>query len=109
MKVRLIASIAAIAGVSILETFIHIDDVPVVQAMWQLLILLGIAVTGVLLALADLYFHSGTYMNDLAGQFLALLAGFVLATVITVAGPFIPVPAHRLAGADAAARPGRAA
>lgn len=53
MKVRLIASIAAIAGVSILETFIHIDDVPPAQAMWQLLILLGIAVTGVLLALMD--------------------------------------------------------
>ena len=53
MKVRLIASIAAIAGVSILETFVHIDEVPAAQAMWQLLILLGIAVTGVLLALMD--------------------------------------------------------
>jgi hypothetical protein len=61
------------------------------------LVLLG-SLPGVLLGLADLYFHSGTYMTDLAGQFLALLAGFVVATVVTVAGPFIPVPAHRLAG-----------
>ena len=53
MKLRLVASIAAIAGIQILETFVHIEEVPPIQAMWQLLILLGIAVTGVLLALMD--------------------------------------------------------
>jgi uncharacterized protein (TIGR00645 family) len=53
VKLRLVASIAAIAGIQILETFMHIEDVPAAAAMWQLLILLGIAVTGVLLALMD--------------------------------------------------------
>lgn len=53
VKLRLIGSIVAIAAILLLETFIHIDQVPVVQAMWQLAILLGIGLTGVLLALMD--------------------------------------------------------
>ncbi len=53
VKLRLIASIAAIAAIQILETFIHVDNTSAVQALWQLAILLGIGITGVLLALMD--------------------------------------------------------
>ncbi|HLY89863.1 MAG TPA: YqhA family protein [Acetobacteraceae bacterium] len=53
IKLRLIASIAAIAAILILETFVHIGEVPYQYAAWQLAILLGIGVLGVLLALAD--------------------------------------------------------
>ena len=53
VKLRLIASIAAIASIQILETFMHIDQTTSTEAMWQLAILLGIGVTGALLALMD--------------------------------------------------------
>jgi uncharacterized protein (TIGR00645 family) len=53
VKLRLIGSIAAIAAIQILETFVHIDDVAKQDAAWQLAILLGIGVTGVLLAAMD--------------------------------------------------------
>jgi uncharacterized protein (TIGR00645 family) len=53
VKLKLIASVAAIAAIQLLETFVHIDQTPKEDAMWQLLILLGIGVTGVLLALMD--------------------------------------------------------
>lgn len=53
LKLRLIASIAAIAAIQILETFLYVDQRSTVQATWQLAILLGIGVTGVLLALMD--------------------------------------------------------
>jgi uncharacterized protein (TIGR00645 family) len=53
IKMRLIASIAAIAAILILETFVHIGEVPYQYAAWQLAILLGIGVLGVLLAIAD--------------------------------------------------------
>jgi uncharacterized protein (TIGR00645 family) len=53
IKLRLIGSIAAIAAILILETFVHIDEEPYQYAAWQLAILLGIGVLGVLLALAD--------------------------------------------------------
>jgi len=53
VKLRLIASIAAIAAIQILETFMHFDQTMVAQALWQLAILLGIGVVGVLLALMD--------------------------------------------------------
>ena len=53
LKLRLIGSIAAIAAISILETFVHIEQVKTNDAAWQLAILLGIGVLGVLLALAD--------------------------------------------------------
>jgi uncharacterized protein (TIGR00645 family) len=53
VKLRLIASIAAIAAIQILETFMHFDQTMVAQALWQLAILLGIGVLGVLLALMD--------------------------------------------------------
>jgi uncharacterized protein (TIGR00645 family) len=53
VKLRLIASIAAIAAIQILETFIHFDQTMAAQALWQLAILLGIGVLGVLMALMD--------------------------------------------------------
>ena len=53
VKRKLVGSIAAIAAIQILETFVHIEDVQKSDAMWQLAILLGIALTGVLLALMD--------------------------------------------------------
>jgi uncharacterized protein (TIGR00645 family) len=53
VKLRLIGSIVAIAAIQILETFVHIDEVKILDAAWQLAILLGIGAVGVLLALAD--------------------------------------------------------
>jgi len=53
VKLRLIGSIAAIGAITILETFVHIDQVKPSEALWQLAILLGIGMLGVLLALAD--------------------------------------------------------
>ncbi len=53
VKLKLIASVAAIAAIQMLETFVHIDQTSKENAMWQLAILLGIGVTGVLLALMD--------------------------------------------------------
>lgn len=53
LKLRLIGSIAAITAIQILETFVHIGEVPVTSAAWQLAILLGIGTLGVLLAIAD--------------------------------------------------------
>jgi uncharacterized protein (TIGR00645 family) len=53
VKLRLIASVAAIAAIQILETFVHIDEMRTPDAAWQLAILLGIGLLGVLLALAE--------------------------------------------------------
>ncbi len=53
VKLKLIGSIAAIAAIQILESFVHIAAVPKPDAAWQLAILLGIGVTGVLLAAMD--------------------------------------------------------
>jgi len=53
VKLRLIASVAAVAVIQILETFTHIQDTAKQDALWQLLILLGIGVTGALLAAMD--------------------------------------------------------
>jgi uncharacterized protein (TIGR00645 family) len=53
VKLKLIGSIVAIASIQILETFVHIDEVKIQDAAWQLAILLGIGVVGVLLALTD--------------------------------------------------------
>jgi len=53
VKLKLIASVAAIAAIQILETFTHIADVAKPDAAWQLAILIGIGVTGVLLAAMD--------------------------------------------------------
>ena len=53
VKLQLIASIAAIASIQILETFLHVDQGTAAKALWQLAILLGVGITGVLLALMD--------------------------------------------------------
>jgi uncharacterized protein (TIGR00645 family) len=53
VKLKLIGSVAAIAAIQILESFVHIDDIAKPDAAWQLAILLGIGVTGVLLAAMD--------------------------------------------------------
>jgi uncharacterized protein (TIGR00645 family) len=53
VKLRLIGSIASIAAIQILETFVHIADVPKPDAAWQIAILLVVGVTGVLLAVMD--------------------------------------------------------
>ncbi|HET6236384.1 MAG TPA: YqhA family protein [Acetobacteraceae bacterium] len=57
VKLKLIASAAAIGAIQILESFVHISDVPKPDAAWQLAILLGIGVTGVLLAAMDRISH----------------------------------------------------
>jgi uncharacterized protein (TIGR00645 family) len=53
VKLRLVASIAAIGSILILETFVHVTELTIPQAAMQLAILLGIGVLGVLLALMD--------------------------------------------------------
>ena len=53
VKLRLIGSIVAIAAIQILETFVHIDEVKIQDAAWQLAILIGIGLVGVLLAVTD--------------------------------------------------------
>jgi uncharacterized protein (TIGR00645 family) len=53
VKLKLFSSIASIAAIQILESFMHIDDVAKQSAGWQLAILLGVGVTGVLLAAMD--------------------------------------------------------
>jgi uncharacterized protein (TIGR00645 family) len=53
VKLRLIGSIAVIAAIQILETFVHMEAVQSRAAIWQLAIMLGIGVLGVLLALTD--------------------------------------------------------
>lgn len=57
MKLKLIASIAAIACIQILETFIHLEKVSATIAMWQVGILIAVGVTSVLLALTDKLSH----------------------------------------------------
>ena len=53
VKLKLIGCIVAIAAIQILETFVHIEEVKIQDAAWQLAILLGIGVVGVLLAVTD--------------------------------------------------------
>ena len=53
VKLKLIGSVAAIAAIQILETFVHIDAISKQDAAWQVAILLAIGVTGVLLAAMD--------------------------------------------------------
>ncbi len=53
VKLRLIGSVAAIAAIQILESFVHIDVVAKQDAAWLLAFLLGIGVTGLLLAAMD--------------------------------------------------------
>jgi uncharacterized protein (TIGR00645 family) len=49
-KPRLLASIVAIASVDLLESYINIDSVDKSTVLWEIVIVLGFVVTGVLLA-----------------------------------------------------------
>lgn len=53
VKLKLFGSIAAIAAIQLLESFVHIDTMAKQDVAWQLAILLGIGVTGVVLAAMD--------------------------------------------------------
>ena len=53
VKLKVIASAAAIAVIQILETFVHIDEVAKSDAALQLAIVIAIPVAGVLLAWMD--------------------------------------------------------
>ena len=53
VKLKLIGSIATIAAILILETFVHIDETSMQDAVLQLVILLAIAATGVMMAVMD--------------------------------------------------------
>jgi uncharacterized protein (TIGR00645 family) len=53
VKLKLIGSIATIAAILILETFVHIDEARTDVTILQLAILLAIGATGVMMALMD--------------------------------------------------------
>lgn len=53
VKVKLLGSIVAIAAIQVLEGFVHIDAASLWTVLWQLALLLGFAVAGVLLAAMD--------------------------------------------------------
>jgi uncharacterized protein (TIGR00645 family) len=57
IKLKLIGSIAAIAAILMLESFMHAESLPPATVGWQLAILLSIGVLGVLLALMDRISH----------------------------------------------------
>lgn len=58
IKLKLIGSIAVIAAIAMLESFVHADTVAPAVLGWQLAILLAIGVLGVLLALMDRLSHN---------------------------------------------------
>jgi len=53
IKLKLIGSLAAIAAVAMLETFLHIEELAAATVAWELAIVLGFGVLGVLLAAMD--------------------------------------------------------
>lgn len=53
IKLKLIGSVAVIAAIALLESFMHPDTLSAATIGWQLGILLGVGVLGVLLALMD--------------------------------------------------------
>ncbi len=59
VKVRLIGSVMVIATITILESFVHVDQMARETIIWQLAVLLGIGVTGVLLAVMDYLAEKG--------------------------------------------------
>jgi uncharacterized protein (TIGR00645 family) len=60
IKLKLIGSIAVIAAIAMLESFVHADSLTPATLGWQLAILLSFGVLGVLLALMDRLSHSHT-------------------------------------------------
>ena len=57
IKLKLVGSIAVIAAIALLESFMHADQMTPATLGWQLGILLGIGVLGVLLAAMDRLSH----------------------------------------------------
>jgi uncharacterized protein (TIGR00645 family) len=53
LKLRVIASITAIAAIDLLEDFINIDQTDKTGVLWQITILLAFVVSGLLLACMD--------------------------------------------------------
>lgn len=53
LKLKIIASLVAIAAVDLLESFFNIESVDKSSLLWEILILLAFGAAGVLLALAD--------------------------------------------------------
>jgi uncharacterized protein (TIGR00645 family) len=53
IKLKLIALIAAITAIDLLETFINVSSMDKRDVLWEILILLTIVVAGILLALMD--------------------------------------------------------
>jgi uncharacterized protein (TIGR00645 family) len=53
LKLRLFASISAIAAIYLLERFINVHSIDKNDVLWEVLILLAFVVSGVLLALMD--------------------------------------------------------
>ena len=53
LKLKLFASISAIAAVDLLESFLNIDPANKSDVLWEILILLTFVVSGLLLALMD--------------------------------------------------------
>jgi uncharacterized protein (TIGR00645 family) len=60
IKLKLIGSVAVIAAIAVLESFVHADTLAPETLGWQLGILLSIGVLGVLLALMDRLSHYNT-------------------------------------------------
>ena len=58
IKLKLIGSVAVIAAIALLESFLHADSLAPATIGWQLGILLATAVVGVLLALMDRLSHN---------------------------------------------------
>ncbi len=53
LKIKLIASITAIASIQLLETFINVEDSKDRDIMWSIAVLLTFVITGLILALSD--------------------------------------------------------
>jgi uncharacterized protein (TIGR00645 family) len=64
VKLRLIGSIMVIGAISLLESSVHVDSTPKDNILWQLAILLGIGVTGLLLAVMDHLAEKGEAGRD---------------------------------------------
>ena len=59
IKLKLLSLIATIAAIELLESFMHIASLSAAIIQWQLAIVLGIGVLGVLLAAMDRIGHAG--------------------------------------------------
>lgn len=59
LKLKLIASITAIASIQVLEVFINIEASKDRDIMWSIAVLLTFVVTGLLLALTDFFNEKG--------------------------------------------------